>query len=213
MIGAAGVANRQRGHAEIVEGLHPLREKRCDGFVALQIDAANFSRAVVHVVIRVELRLLGQHFNFLRGGRVRFPIREMLLHISARTEQALLFAGPQADAHGTAQPNAGGFENTHGFQHYTGACTVIRGAGPRVPGIKVRANHHDFVGFGFVGARNFTDDVEGIQVVFVKLVLNVRLQRNGNFLFQHTREPPIIFAGDGHARGSGRILGVASAAS
>src|SRR5690242_6548247 len=42
MIGAAGVANRQRSHAEIVERLHPFLEKRLDGLVALEIDAADF---------------------------------------------------------------------------------------------------------------------------------------------------------------------------
>ena len=99
----------------------------------------------------------------------------MLLHIRARAEQALLFSGPQANAHGAAQPHAGGLEDAHGFQHHTGARAVVGGARSGVPGIEVRANHHDFVGLGFIGAGHFANDVERVQVIFIKLVLNVGL--------------------------------------
>ena len=33
---------------------------------------------------------------------------------------------------------------------------------PRLPGIEVAAEHDDLIGFGFIGAGNFADDVEGI---------------------------------------------------
>ena len=54
VIRAAGVADRQRRHAEVVERLHPLLEDRRDGLVALQVDAANRAGAVVDVEVAGE---------------------------------------------------------------------------------------------------------------------------------------------------------------
>ena len=45
---------------------------------------------------------------------------------------------------------------------------IVGGARAAGPGIEMRAEHHHFV--RFVRARNFRDDVEGIQILIVKLV-------------------------------------------
>ena len=44
VIGAAGIAQRQRGHAEVLQRLDPLREDRRDRCIALQIYAAKGNR-------------------------------------------------------------------------------------------------------------------------------------------------------------------------
>ena len=98
----------------------------------------------------------------------------MLLDVGAGAEEALLFAGPEADADGAAHFEAGGFQDANGFEHDGGAGAVVGGASAGVPGIEVRAEHDDLVGFGFIGAGDFADDVEGIQIVVVELVLDVR---------------------------------------
>src|SRR6185503_21092682 len=59
VIGAAGVADGQRGHADAAERLHPLAEDRGDGVVLLQVDAADRAGAVVDVEVAGELRVLG----------------------------------------------------------------------------------------------------------------------------------------------------------
>src|SRR5262249_58629099 len=104
----------------------------------------------------------------------------MLLHVRARTEQALLFAGPQADAHSAAKLDTSGFEDAHRFEHHSGTCAVVSGTCSRVPGIEVRADHHNLISLSFFRAGDLADDVEGIQVVIVKLVLNISLQRDGD---------------------------------
>ena len=59
MIGAAGVLNRDGVHPHRLERLHPFAENRPCGFVALQIDAAEFAAAIVNVEVNVKLALLG----------------------------------------------------------------------------------------------------------------------------------------------------------
>ena len=100
MIGAAGVTDRQSGHAEIVERNHPGIEEGRDHFIALEIDAANFAGAVVDVVVGVEFGVLWGDLDEMRGGIFCVGIAEMLLDIRAGAEEAFFFAGPEADADG-----------------------------------------------------------------------------------------------------------------
>src|SRR4029077_12960485 len=181
MIGAARVTDGESVHAYVVERDHPSGKDRGDHFISLKIDAANFASAIVHIVISVELGVLGKSLDEFGGGIGGFAISEMLLDVGARAEQTLFFAGPQADADGAAHLEAGGLEDADGLEHHGGACAIVSGAGSGVPGIEVRAEHDDFVGFGFVGAGNFADDVEGVQIVVVELVLNIELKGDGNF--------------------------------
>src|SRR5579864_7963866 len=64
VVSAAGVAHGERGHAEIFEGTHPGLEDGVNSFVFLQIDAANFSGAVIYVEISRDFRLLGLHSDW-----------------------------------------------------------------------------------------------------------------------------------------------------
>ncbi len=59
VIGAAGVAHRERGDAEIFQRLDPLHKNRGDGRVTLQIDSADSPAAIVEVEIRGQLLMLG----------------------------------------------------------------------------------------------------------------------------------------------------------
>src|SRR6266700_6452530 len=199
MISAASIADSECVHAEIVERDHPRGKDGGNHFVALKVDAANLAGAVVDVVVGVELGMLG-------SGLHDFGIGEMLLDVSAGAEQALLFAGPQTDAHGTAHLEAGGLENADSFEHYGGTCAVVGGAGSRVPRIEVSAKHDDLVGLGFVRAGDFADDVEGIQIVVVELVLDIELKCNVDFFLEHSVDATVVFAGDGDTRRSRGIF-------
>jgi len=71
----------------------------------------------------------------------------------------------------------------------------------------------NFVGFGFVGAGNFANDVEGHQIVVPELALDIELHGDGNFLVQHTVDAAVVFASYGDARRSRRIFLFVAAAS
>src|SRR5207249_4568576 len=91
VIGAAGVADGERIHTEVVERFHPGGEDGGHHFIALEIDAADFAGAIVNVVVGVELGMFRRRLHY-------FGIGEMLLDVGAGAEQALFFAGPEADA-------------------------------------------------------------------------------------------------------------------
>src|SRR5258708_13940332 len=102
VICAARVADGESVHTEIVERDHPGGKNRSDHFISLEINAANFAGAVVDVVVGVELGVLWSRLHHFRIG-------EVLLDVGTRTQQALLFAGPEADTDGAAHLQAGGF--------------------------------------------------------------------------------------------------------
>ena len=77
----------------------------------------------------------------------------MLLHVSQRTQESLFLAGPERDADGPPRLQSQRLNQAHGLDHDGGADGVVGGAGGRVPGIQMAAEHHDLI--GFVGARNF----------------------------------------------------------
>src|SRR5438445_6532452 len=209
VIGAAGVADGERVHAKVMERLHPCGEDGGDHFIPLEIDAADFAGAVVNVVVGVELGVFGSRLH-------HFGIGEMLLNVSAGAEQALFFAGPEADANGAAHLEASGLENADGFEHHAGACAIVGGAGATMPGIDVRADDNDFVGFAFVRAGDFADDVEGIEVVVVELVFDIELQGDRDLLVEslkHSIDAAVVFAGNCDPRVSWRVFLLIAAAS
>src|SRR5437870_2828853 len=65
-----------------------------------------------------------------------------------------------------------------------------------MPRIEVRANHDDLV--GFVRARDFGDDVEGIRIVVVVLILNVHLDLDGQVLVEQPINAVVLFDGNDH---------------
>ena len=67
VVGAAGAADGKRGHAHGLERLHPFLENGPHRFVSLQVDAANFSRAVIHIEIGRKLGVFGLELHFLAG--------------------------------------------------------------------------------------------------------------------------------------------------
>ena len=83
MVGSTGVAHRERRDAQILQRFDPLRENRGDGRVALQIDAANFSTAVVDVEIRRELLMIRLELN--GAGRIAIELRNIDLVGRVRT--------------------------------------------------------------------------------------------------------------------------------
>ena len=94
VIGAAGIADRHAWSTpRSLERREPRFEDRPHRVVALQVDAADLAAAVVEVEVAGELGVLRLELHRLRVG-------EMLLHVGARAEAALLLAAPQPDADG-----------------------------------------------------------------------------------------------------------------
>jgi hypothetical protein len=89
----------------------------------------------------------------------------MMFDVTLRAEQPFFFAAPQADADGAAGLDVERFQDAHGFHHDDGSGAVVGGSGAGVPGIEMRAQHHDFI--FLVGAGDFGDGVvlHGIVVV------------------------------------------------
>ena len=75
-----------------------------------------------------------------------------------------------------------GFQDPHRFQHHRTSGRIVCSACSGVPRIEVRTEHHDFG--CFVGAGNFANDVERIQILVVELVLDVQFHRHGHIVFQ-----------------------------
>lgn len=121
MIGGCHRARPKDVHAEIVQRFDPLFEDFLHRQIALHPDAADFTGAVVEVEIGGELFVARLQ---LHRGRVA----EMLFHVSARAEQALLFRAPQANANRSARFGSYRFQDPHRFHHCGAACSVIRRA-------------------------------------------------------------------------------------
>src|SRR5437867_12829327 len=109
MIRSTRVANSQRGHAQILERLHPRLKNRRDGFVALEVDAPDGARAIIDIEITGEFCVLRFQFHIRAIGKV-------LRHVSARSEKALFFARPQAEADRAAHPEMTRLEDTGGIE-------------------------------------------------------------------------------------------------
>src|SRR4051812_40344701 len=123
MVGAAGVANRERLHAFIRERLHPCIEDRTLGFDPLEIDTADLAAAVVDVEVRGELLLF--RLRMEADGINATEVRE---HVFARAVQTLLFARPQTDADRSTRLEAERLEQTHRLEHHARPGAVVRRA-------------------------------------------------------------------------------------
>ena len=126
VVGASGVGQRQRRRSEVLERREPRLEDRPDHVVALKIDAADPAAAVVQVEIRGQARVLGPERHRERVGEVR-------LHVGARTEEPLLLAAPERQAHGAVHLQIKRLQDTHRLQDHGAAGRVVGGAGPAVP--------------------------------------------------------------------------------
>src|SRR5438046_6728535 len=87
---------------------------------------------------------------------------------------------------------------------------IIGGAGSGVPGIEMCAEHDEFG--GLIGARNFSDDVERIQIISVELVLDIHFDSKRNLLVQHSPDPAIVLHGHNDLRWNGRIVRIPATA-
>src|SRR5215469_11163268 len=122
MIGAACVTNADSSYPLIAKWREPLLEDWAHRVVVLQVDAANFAAAVIEIEISRQLRM---GIRELHG----VGIAEVLLNVCLRSQQALLLAAPQRDAHGAIQLEIERLKNPHHLDHYSAARGIIRSAG------------------------------------------------------------------------------------
>ena len=122
----------------------------------------------------------------------------MLFDVSLRTEQSFFFAAPQADANGAARLDVERFQDADGFHHHDRSGAVVGGAGAGVPGVKVRAQHDDFI--FLVGAGDFRDGVVLHGIVVVESVGDVQFERDFFFLLQQARDAGPVLGGHGELR-------------
>src|SRR5262245_56058360 len=59
-----------------------------------------------------------------------------------------------------------------------------------MPGVEVRSEHDDFA--GLICSWDLTNDVEGVQIVVVELVLNVHLERDRKPLLHVTHQNAVM---------------------
>src|SRR5581483_7590777 len=145
VVGSAGVAVGDGGDAEVFEGGDPLGEDRRHHAVALGVDAADFTAAVVHVEIAGDEFLFGLDLKragsaphefrqrHLVGGCRGFGGAEVVSAVALGAEEALFFAGPEGDADGAARVDVKRLEDADGFHGDDGARAVIGGAGAGDP--------------------------------------------------------------------------------
>jgi len=74
----------------------------------------------------------------------------------------------------------------------------------------MRTEHHNFI--GLVRSRDFADNIEGIQILVVKLVLNIHLEPNGNLLFEQAPDAAVVFNSYDSLRRNRRIARIPAAA-
>src|SRR5580692_77790 len=77
MIRAACISYRDCAHAEIAQRRHPLLEDGTDGGILLQVDTANFSRAVIQIEISRNFLLLRFQLNWT--DRLAHEVRQVQL--------------------------------------------------------------------------------------------------------------------------------------
>src|SRR6202140_2744156 len=141
VISASSISPADGSNTKVLQRLDPLLKNRRFGDVLLQINAEDLAGAVVHVEVSGNLLLIG--FEFKRPTRFAQPLRqfglvrrgrewhkaEMLLHVSDRAKQALLFSGPQANANRTPWLYLKCVENAHHFHRDHSASSIVRRTG------------------------------------------------------------------------------------
>ena len=200
MIRAAGVADRQRVHAQVLERLHPLLENRRDRLVALQVDAADQPGAVVHIEVAGQLPVLRLQLHRRRVAEVGFDV-------FARAEQSLFFAAPQPDAHRAAQGHAADLQQPHRFHHHRRSRRIVGGASAGVPRVEMPADHHYLV--RLVRARQLGNDVEGVLIRVVERAGDVHRQRDRDLLVERPPDAAVMFGRQRHLRRLRRAFRIA----
>src|SRR5262245_34585267 len=203
MIGASRAANGQCRHTQISKRLHPGLEYRRYGFIALQVHTPDGASAVINVEVCGEFRMFRLQFHIRAIGKV-------LRYISTRAEEAFFFSRPKPKPDCSPHFESCGFQDAHGFHDDCGACRIVRRARAGVPGIEVRSEHHEFV--GFIRSRDLCDDVEGIEILIEEFILDVHLEPDRNILSEHSPDAAVVFDGHDHLWRDRRVGQVAPAA-
>src|SRR5882724_13438789 len=146
MVGAARVRNRDRAGAHVAEGHQPLSEKIPEAAIALQVNTANFSGAVIEIEIARKLFIVRQGRQLRRRSirvtasattaelsRASFERSKVGLHVSARAQQSFFFTGPECDANRASRFDSECLQNANCFHRYGHARAVVGCAGPRMP--------------------------------------------------------------------------------
>ena len=116
--------------------------------------------------------------------------REVLVDVRARAVEALLLAGPEADADRAARLHVQGLQDPHDFHRDDRAGAVVRRARAAVPRVEVGADHHDLV--LLVGARDLGDRVP-LHLVFVdERGLHVELELHGDVAVEQPGDAPEV---------------------
>ena len=212
VIGAASVAIRDRGYAQVFEWGNPLRKNRRNGRVALRIDAADLARAVIHIEVGGNEFLLRLHCQWARGsahelrqlhliGRSRGGCRpEVNRTIALGTEDAFFFACPQCDADGAARFHVQRLENAHRLHGHHGSSTIVRSACSRNPAIQMASHHHHLLLELGVSAGDFGNRVESVLVLAGNLGVDIDLHTCRRMVLREPEEAAITLDRRHHHR-------------
>src|SRR5690606_22884823 len=148
--GSAGVLQRKRVCSEIVEWLEPGLEIGTDRIIALHVNAADPAGTVIQVVVNRKLVVIrGLDELRFRGVRVWRPeersslhLAKLLLHVLARTVQALRLTRPQCNADRPARLESRGEKDAGRFHRNRRTGSVVGRTACGMPRIQVGPYHH-----------------------------------------------------------------------
>ena len=124
----------------------------------------------------------------------------MALGIRARSEESLLFAGPQRDPNRASWLHAQRLQDAQRFHDGGHAVGVVRGARGGVPRIEVTAGHHHFVGDGGIDSADFGNHVVRVAIGLVKARLDIDRQLDGDPVFEQPGNEVVVFGRQHHRR-------------
>src|SRR5215469_13838661 len=157
VIGGSRIAQRDGRESQIADRGNPLLKDRSNGRIPFSKNAEKLASPEVSIEIGVELGVLGldgnrasllaQEFgnDLLLGlGGIR-PRAKVSAHVSAGTEQTLLFAAPQGDTYRAARLYAHGAKNAHRLKRDDRSGAVVGRSRARDPGVEMASQHHDLI--------------------------------------------------------------------
>ena len=131
----------------------------------------------------------------------------MLRRVALRTEQTLLFAGPEGDANGAARLDVERLQDADGFHGHDGAGAIVGGAGAGDPAVEVTAHHHHLFLEPRVGSGDLGHGVECVFVLAGDLRLDVDFHADRHVRLGQPIEAAVALDGRHHDRNLHALVG------
>ena len=101
---------------------------------------------------------------------------EVILDVTLRAKQSLLFTRPQCDSDRPLRLDVQGLQNAHGFHCHDRTRAIVCRASAGDPAIQMPADHHNLVLQLGIGPGNLRDGIEAMLMVAGELRLDVHFE-------------------------------------